>query len=503
MKIISLLMAQIMLISGLVYGETGAGMGCLRVPMRFGEGKISLTQEKIERMGIAIRSCYHSSALLDIKESAGAAAVIIDTLMGAIHLGEQVESCRNNLYAQIEEFRKIEKSVILPSKQGLLKIGVVEKNIGELENMLNQLQETYRDIIRITRGYRMSQEPKKNIERFLRLALWNLHRTIKRLQSRIEIATGIMSQDGYSIASIVDDMRRIRPRIRINNQIGESAQIIGNRLSIISALYNIIHNATQHAKNVEVVLSQEGNRVKIEVIDDGEGIKPELMVYNPETGRLHLYDMNVSDTEGGTGLGLTEAWYAIKDAGGEIKVDSLRKENLDRMFGDPSKPRNRKFFREYYPGIEKYITYLIDKMDKASISNDSVFLGELAKEITQFEKENTMIREMKQLLHNKEYKSDENAVLLILDRLPNLAAGVWGICTTKAECLNEGNVTESEEMNRDLEEKKKRAMNILEMFKRLANGQRIEAGTTFTVYLPIASERLDIKRPAVEASAAL
>ena len=50
MKIISLLIAQVIVISGLVYAEPGVGCGCLRVPMKFREGKISPAQEKIERV---------------------------------------------------------------------------------------------------------------------------------------------------------------------------------------------------------------------------------------------------------------------------------------------------------------------------------------------------------------------------------------------------------------------------------------------------------------------
>ena len=110
--------------------------------------------------------------------------------------------------------------------------------------------------------------------------------------------------------------------MKINHKLTESMRIRANRLSIANALYNIVNNATQHAKDVRVVLSQEGNMVKIEIIDNGGGIAPEFLVINPSTGRPYLFDMNVSQTKSGTGLGTTEAWYAIKDTGGRIDVKS-------------------------------------------------------------------------------------------------------------------------------------------------------------------------------------
>ncbi|MDP2921277.1 MAG: AAA domain-containing protein [Candidatus Omnitrophota bacterium] len=52
MKIISLLMAQVMLVSGLVYGETGEGRGCLRAP---------LADDPVRRIVFALSSTLKSS----------------------------------------------------------------------------------------------------------------------------------------------------------------------------------------------------------------------------------------------------------------------------------------------------------------------------------------------------------------------------------------------------------------------------------------------------------
>src|SRR5262245_41217834 len=105
---------------------------------------------------------------------------------------------------------------------------------------------------------------------------------------------------------------------------------------LISALSNILDNAEAFAAKqeaetgrtavVRVRVREEKGAVKVEITDNGGGIDPKALAVNLFTGRPRLFDLNVSRREGGTGLGLTEAWYAVRDAGGEIEVRSEKGE---------------------------------------------------------------------------------------------------------------------------------------------------------------------------------
>ena len=67
---------------------------------------------------------------------------------------------------------------------------------------------------------------------------------------------------------------------------------------------------------------KEKGFIRIDVTDNGEGVPKELLEMDPVTDRPRFFNINISQRDGGTGLGTTEAWYAIKDAGGTISVQS-------------------------------------------------------------------------------------------------------------------------------------------------------------------------------------
>ncbi len=89
---------------------------------------------------------------------------------------------------------------------------------------------------------------------------------------------------------------------------------------IRSCLINLVRNASQAvaskgAGHVTVRTRREGERVVIEVEDDGVGISPELL---PK-----LFDKFFSTKEGGSGLGLALTQQIVKDHGGDLSVDSV------------------------------------------------------------------------------------------------------------------------------------------------------------------------------------
>jgi signal transduction histidine kinase len=104
----------------------------------------------------------------------------------------------------------------------------------------------------------------------------------------------------------------------------EPIEIRGNRLSLINAIENIVLNAFRWAEKQWTEKRQPENaRVKIEttldkdfvtlaISDNGPGI--------PEEKRKKIFELGYTQREGGTGIGLAESFYVIRDHGGTLDL---------------------------------------------------------------------------------------------------------------------------------------------------------------------------------------
>jgi len=72
---------------------------------------------------------------------------------------------------------------------------------------------------------------------------------------------------------------------------------------------------------VEIYGYDSSEEVYIVVTDNGKGIPEKMLQDTPGTDRQRLFALGATTKEG-RGVGLAEAWYIIKDAGGTISVDS-------------------------------------------------------------------------------------------------------------------------------------------------------------------------------------
>jgi heavy metal sensor kinase len=104
----------------------------------------------------------------------------------------------------------------------------------------------------------------------------------------------------------------------------ESVAVNGDRLFLRQSLVNIIHNAVKYSPvrgtiSVNVRLDGAG-RVMIEIADDGPGIPPEHVTNVFD--RFYRVDKSRTRNEGGAGLGLSIANWAVQAHGGEIGLDS-------------------------------------------------------------------------------------------------------------------------------------------------------------------------------------
>jgi heavy metal sensor kinase len=104
----------------------------------------------------------------------------------------------------------------------------------------------------------------------------------------------------------------------------ENATVTGDRLFLRQSLVNIIHNAVKYSPEggtIAVNVHKDGaGRVVVEVKDSGPGIPPEhaAKVFD----RFYRVDKARTRSEGGAGLGLSIAKWAVQAHGGNIAIDS-------------------------------------------------------------------------------------------------------------------------------------------------------------------------------------
>ncbi|MBU1895577.1 sensor histidine kinase [Patescibacteria group bacterium] len=132
--------------------------------------------------------------------------------------------------------------------------------------------------------------------------------------------------------------------VEVNHQIDESVKdvVLTEKISVgalFNKIMNIMENSLQKegfgAKNVTFHATIENNNLVMRVMDDGEGIPPEVI----ENIYKEKYTTRSKGTEHG-GIGLAYADTIIASMGGEITVDTHygddNKGNLELEEGEPS-----------------------------------------------------------------------------------------------------------------------------------------------------------------------
>lgn len=150
--------------------------------------------------------------------------------------------------------------------------------------------------------------------------VYNLTQDIRDIIARY---SKLMEQKGYQISFIS----------------GESVYVKADQVKISQVIYNLINNAINYTgpdKRVTVCQSIHGNRVKIEIIDTGEGIPPEKLPYIWD--RYYKVDKLHRRSTMGTGLGLSivrevlelhHAEYSVISTVGQGSIFSFELERLE------------------------------------------------------------------------------------------------------------------------------------------------------------------------------
>ena len=138
------------------------------------------------------------------------------------------------------------------------------------------------------------------------------------------------------LAEHVADTVRARPgadRAAVTLEVAPDAVALGDPAGIEEVIENLVDNAIKYGRPggaVRVVGTRTrtraggGDRVQLQIIDDGPGIAPEHLPRIFE--RFYRVDPARSRERGGTGLGLSIVQHLVETMGGAVRVESERGE---------------------------------------------------------------------------------------------------------------------------------------------------------------------------------
>ncbi len=141
--------------------------------------------------------------------------------------------------------------------------------------------------------------------------------------SRIEAERHSAPKDAVDLAPLIAETAAsfVDADIRIEDA-GVSA-VIGDRPQLSQVLHNLIGNATKYGRAgtpVRVTLDRTDNMVRLQVIDQGDGVAPEHLPRLTE--RFYRADASRSRALGGTGLGLAIVKHIVERHRGRLAIAS-------------------------------------------------------------------------------------------------------------------------------------------------------------------------------------
>ncbi len=108
---------------------------------------------------------------------------------------------------------------------------------------------------------------------------------------------------------------------------------------VMQILVNLLTNAVRHSPEGDVVrveLREAGENFRIDVVDRGEGIAPEL-----HATIFEAFERGANESERGTGLGLTLSRNLARLLGGDLQVESRLGKGARFILEIPREPSNR------------------------------------------------------------------------------------------------------------------------------------------------------------------
>jgi len=148
--------------------------------------------------------------------------------------------------------------------------------------------------------------------------------------SRIEMRQHLPPQDAVSLSEVVDATVRALRQLaeKEDRQISVSITaddpiVRGDRDELAQVAHNLAQNAIKYGHrggHVLIKVRPEGQRIALEVTDDGIGIAPEHLPRLTE--RFYRVSAKASRERGGTGLGLAIVKHIVNRHGGDLRISS-------------------------------------------------------------------------------------------------------------------------------------------------------------------------------------
>jgi two-component system sensor histidine kinase CpxA len=188
----------------------------------------------------------------------------------------------------------------------------------ELRSPLARLQAAlalagHRQSIGTTERERIEQEVQR-----MNLLIGDLLR-FSRLDAAAEIVRRLVRLDTL-LAELVRDeeIEATAHPCRLVLEAATGLEMIGDPQLLRSGFENIVRNAIRHAPPdsvVDVVARRDGKRLRVEILDRGPGVSPELLtrIFDP-----YVRAPKSADDNGGTGLGLAIARRVFEVHGGSV-----------------------------------------------------------------------------------------------------------------------------------------------------------------------------------------
>ncbi len=160
---------------------------------------------------------------------------------------------------------------------------------------------------------------------------FRVSRTIDELLELSRVESGEVADRSAVPVGVVlaEAIERIRPAADQLGMVIRASEpsphlaVLGDRLQLVSAVYNLLDNAVKYSEassEVEVRAGADGTQVSIAVEDQGMGIPARDIDRVFE--RFYRVDQGRSRDSGGTGLGLAIVRHVVGNHGGEVRVES-------------------------------------------------------------------------------------------------------------------------------------------------------------------------------------
>ncbi len=216
------------------------------------------------------------------------------------YLGEAMEEMRRKLVARDAQLRQMLGGVAHEIRNPL---GGIEIYAGLIAEDLPDGDERKEHILKVIQEVRKLD---RVISEFLSFA-----RPAPPIAGRVALAEVVVD----AAFLLAPDMERAAVQCR--REIGADLSVYADPEQIKRMLFNVMKNAVQAMRaggTLTVAAKGEGDAVRIDIIDDGPGMRPEV--------RARLFEPFFTTKEQGSGLGLAVVSQTVNDNGGRIEVES-------------------------------------------------------------------------------------------------------------------------------------------------------------------------------------